>query len=46
MWHSKYFDGEFFEDKIVIVGASASVLRDVIDIDNPISPEIKGPLCI
>jgi CHASE2 domain-containing sensor protein len=42
MWHSKYSDGEFFEGKIVIVGASASVLRDVID--NPISPEIKGPV--
>jgi CHASE2 domain-containing sensor protein len=42
MWHSKYSDGEFFEGKIVIVGASAPVLRDVID--NPISSEIKGPV--
>jgi CHASE2 domain-containing sensor protein len=42
MWHSKYSDGEFFEGKIVIVGASAPVLRDVID--NPISLEIKGPV--
>jgi CHASE2 domain-containing sensor protein len=42
MWHSKYSDGEFFEGKIVIVGASASVLRDAYD--NPISPEIKGPV--
>ena len=42
MWHSKYSDGEFFEGKIVIVGASASVLRDVLD--NPISSEIKGPV--
>ena len=42
MWHSKYSDGEFFEGKIVIVGASALVLRDVLD--NPISPEIKGPV--
>jgi adenylate cyclase len=42
MWHSKYSDGEFFEDKIVIVGPSASKLGDVID--NPISPEIKGPV--
>ena len=42
MWHSKYSDGEFFEDKIVIVGASAPKLHDVID--NPISPEIKGPV--
>jgi CHASE2 domain-containing sensor protein len=40
MWHSKYFDGEFFEDKIVIVGPSAPKLRAVID--NPISAEIKG----
>ena len=42
MWHSKYSDGEFFEDKVVIVGPSATRLRDVIDIDNPVSPEIKG----
>jgi CHASE2 domain-containing sensor protein len=42
MWHSKYSDGEFFEDKIVIVGPSAPKLRDVIN--NPISPEIKGPV--
>jgi CHASE2 domain-containing sensor protein len=42
MWHSKYSDGEFFEDKIVIVGPSAPKLHDVID--NPISSEIKGPV--
>jgi CHASE2 domain-containing sensor protein/class 3 adenylate cyclase len=43
MWRSKYSDGEFFEDKIVIVGPSTSKLGDVF-IDNPISPEIKGPV--
>ncbi len=42
MWHSKYSDGEFFEGKIVIVGPSAPKLGVVID--NPISPEIKGPV--
>jgi len=42
MWHSKYSDGEFFEDKIVVVGGSAPKLLDVFD--NPISPEIKAPL--
>ena len=42
MWHSKYSDGEFFEGKIVIVGASAPKLQDVVD--NPISAEIKGPV--
>ncbi len=42
IWHSKYSDGEFFEDKIVIVGPSASKLGDVLD--NPISTEIKGPV--
>jgi len=42
MWHSKYSDGEFFEGKIVIVGPSAPKLCVVID--NPISPEIKGPV--
>ena len=42
MWHSKYSDGEFFEGKIVVVGASAPKLDDVVD--NPIGPEIKGPV--
>jgi CHASE2 domain-containing sensor protein len=42
MWHSKYSDGEFFEDKIVIVGPSAPKLGYVIG--NPISSEIKGPV--
>jgi serine/threonine protein kinase len=45
MWHSKYSDGEFFEDKIVIVGPSARSVgyyQDVVD--NPISSEIKGPV--
>jgi CHASE2 domain-containing sensor protein len=42
MWHSKYSDGELFEGKIVVVGASAPKLGDVID--NPIGPEIKGPV--
>src|SRR4029077_2577539 len=42
IWHSKYSDGEFFEDKIVIVGPSAPKLHDVID--NPVSSEIKGPV--
>jgi CHASE2 domain-containing sensor protein len=46
MWHSKYSDGEFFEDKIVVVGPSASVVNEAPDvIDNPISREIKGPVC-
>jgi CHASE2 domain-containing sensor protein/class 3 adenylate cyclase len=44
MWHSKYSDGEFFEDKIVIVGPSATKMGDVID--NSISPEIKGPVLL
>ena len=42
MWHSKYSDGEFFEDKIVIVGPSARRVGDFID--NPVSSEIKGPV--
>jgi CHASE2 domain-containing sensor protein len=55
MWHSKYSGGEFFEDKIVIVGPSARTIviggpsgqkwHDVIDVvDNPVSSEIKGPV--
>jgi len=44
MWHSKYSDGEFFEGKIVVVGASAPKLHDVAD--TPIGPEIKGPVML
>jgi CHASE2 domain-containing sensor protein len=43
MWHSKYSEGEFFEDKIVIVGPSATYKQHDV-IDNPIGPEIKGPV--
>ena len=49
MWHSKYSDGEFFEGKIVIVGAStAKPVGDVVDIyvNIPISAEIKGPVLL
>ena len=42
IWHSKYSGGEFFEGKIVIVGPSATGLHDIVD--NPIGPEIKGPV--
>jgi CHASE2 domain-containing sensor protein len=41
VWHSKYSDGEFFEGKIVIVGASATKAHDDF-VHNPISGEIKG----
>ena len=40
-WHANYADGAFFKDKIVMVGASAQILHDVVD--TPISPTTLGP---
>lgn len=40
-WHLNYKDGAFFKNKVVIVGASAQVLHDVID--TPLGPGRPGP---
>src|SRR5438034_11275661 len=40
-WHANYADGAFFKDKIVMVGASAQILHDVVD--TPMSPTTSGP---
>src|SRR6266516_2384144 len=40
-WHANYADGAFFKNKIVMVGASAQILHDVVD--TPISPTTLGP---
>ncbi|MEO8438712.1 MAG: adenylate/guanylate cyclase domain-containing protein [Spartobacteria bacterium] len=40
-WHANYQDGAFFKDKVVIVGASAQVLHDVVD--TPLGPDRAGP---
>ena len=40
-WQANYSDGVFFKDKIVIVGASAQVLHDVVD--TPLGPDRPGP---
>ena len=41
LWHANYADGAFFKDKIVMVGASAQILHDVVD--TPMSPTTLGP---
>ena len=41
LWHANYADGAFFKDKIVMVGASAQILHDVVD--TPMSPATLGP---
>src|SRR6266481_2862123 len=41
LWHANYADGAFFKDKVVIVGASAQILHDVVD--TPMSPTTLGP---
>jgi adenylate cyclase len=41
IWHANYHDGEFFKNKIVLVGPSAQVLHDYAN--TPISPETPGP---
>ena len=40
-WHANYADGEFFKDKIVMIGASAQIFHDVVD--TPMSPATPGP---
>lgn len=40
-WHQNYNDGTLFKDKIIVVGASAQVMHDVVD--TPLSPETPGP---
>lgn len=40
LWHANYADGEFFRNKIVIVGPSAQVLHDVFE--TPMSPATLG----
>ena len=40
-WHQNFHDGAFFKDKIVIVGASAQVMHDVVD--TPLGPSRPGP---
>src|SRR5437867_8159601 len=40
-WHANYSDGAFFKNKVVMVGASAQILHDVVD--TPMSPTTLGP---
>ena len=40
-WHSNYADGAFFKNKVVMVGASAQILHDVVD--TPLDPSMHGP---
>lgn len=41
LWKANYNGGEFFKDKIVMVGPSAQVFHDVVD--TPMSPGTLGP---
>ena len=41
IWHANYHDGEFFKNKIVLVGPSAQIMHDFAN--TPISPETPGP---
>lgn len=40
-WHLNYKDGAFFKNKIVVVGASAQVMHDVVN--TPLDPARPGP---
>ena len=40
-WHANYGDGAFFKDKVIVVGVSAQVMHDVVDI--PLGPNRPGP---
>ena len=40
-WHANYQDGAFFKNKIIVVGASAQIMHDVVD--TPLGPTTYGP---
>ena len=40
-WKANYRNGEFFKDKVVIVGASAQIMHDFVD--TPMDPATYGP---
>ncbi len=40
-WEANYKGGEFFRDKVVILGASAQILHDVVN--TPLGPAMPGP---
>ncbi|MGZ5022386.1 MAG: CHASE2 domain-containing protein [Chthoniobacterales bacterium] len=40
-WKANYGEGAFFKDKIVVVGASAQIMHDVVD--TPLGPSTYGP---
>ncbi len=40
-WHANFRDGQFFKDKVVVVGASAQVLHDFVS--TPLEPARAGP---
>jgi adenylate cyclase len=42
VWRANYVDGKFFKDKVVMIGASAQILHDVVD--TPLDPATKGPV--
>ena len=39
-WHANYRDGEFFKNKVIIVGSSAEIQHDFVD--TPINPRLSG----
>ena len=41
-WKANFEDGNFFKDKVVVVGASSQIAHDVFD--TPINPETPGPI--
>jgi adenylate cyclase len=41
LWHANYQDGEFFKDKVVMVGASSQIAHDVVE--TPLGPATPGP---
>ena len=42
LWRQNFANGEFFKDKVVMIGSSAQIAHDVFP--TPMSPEMPGPL--
>src|ERR1700736_5128952 len=41
MWERNFGNGIFFKDKVIVVGASAQIMHDVVD--TPLGPNTYGP---
>jgi CHASE2 domain-containing sensor protein/class 3 adenylate cyclase/tRNA A-37 threonylcarbamoyl transferase component Bud32 len=42
LWHANYKDGNFFQDKVILIGAASQIAHDVVA--TPMRPDMPGPV--